>query len=245
MQRGDFAAAEDKLAAALPISTEEQTDQIKGMQDRCRRAHVLSGVDTWRKNPIRDSFVTDAGFRSDDVRGEGPLSNFLQRVGWGIGWSFLVSLLVFIANPSGRTFTQSSTGLTLTETADPAPAAGAAPMPPAVTVDPRQTEKDEIEQERIALTVLVQSIEDRKRQLHAEGVDMDKQKSYLARVASSYAGEDVPGGGQSTYEAVLADYNSRVKMYGKKLAVLKADSAAYNERVHSFNTRIQIFNRFR
>jgi hypothetical protein len=74
---------------------------------------------------------------------------------------------------------------------------------------------------------------------------MHKQKRYLESVRSSYAGEDVPGGGQSTYEAVLADYNSRVQKHNRKLAALKADVAAYNERVNSFNARIRMFNGFR
>ena len=114
--------------------------------------------------------------------------------------------------------------------------------PSAVPDDPRQHEKGYIEQERTALSALFQSLEDRQRELQAEDAEMHKQKRYLESVTSSYAGEEVPRGGQSTYEAVLADYNSRVQKYNRKLAALKADSAAYNERVDSLNLQIKLFN---
>ena len=52
LQRGDFAGAEYKLGVVLTISTEEQKIEIKAMQDRCRWARVLRGVDTTKKNPI-------------------------------------------------------------------------------------------------------------------------------------------------------------------------------------------------
>jgi hypothetical protein len=44
---------------------------------------------------------------------------------------------------------------------------------------------------------------------------------------------------------VLADYNSRVQKYDRMLAALKADFAAYNERVNLLNARIKILNGFR
>jgi hypothetical protein len=56
--------------------------------------------------------------------------------------------------------------------------------------------RSDIEQERKALSVLGQSLEDRKITLDAEGANLDKQKGYLAGVASSYKGERVPEGGQ-------------------------------------------------
>jgi hypothetical protein len=54
--RGDFTGAERKLADALAISTEEQKPELIAMQDRCRRARVLHGVDTTRNSPILHTF---------------------------------------------------------------------------------------------------------------------------------------------------------------------------------------------
>jgi chromosome segregation ATPase len=102
--------------------------------------------------------------------------------------------------------------------------------------------RDDIDEERTALSVLAQSLEDRKRALDAEGAKLDKQKRYLTGVESSYSRERVPNGGRSLYEALLADHNDRVNKYNKKLAVFKEDFAAYTERANSLNARIRIFN---
>jgi len=282
MQRGDFAGAEDKLAAALAISTEEQTNEIKGMQDRCRRAHVLSDVDTSRKNPVlytlngvgsmfygRRNYdpgtqsyvtnhwltffffpifplgayrVTDADSRSYYIHGKVALSNFLKIARWAIAAS--VAVLILMAIISG--------GASPEPPGPPPPAPfgaaeppGSTERPPAISTGSRNPAKNDIEQERIAPIALLQSLEDRRRELQAEYAVMHKQKRYLESVTSSYVGEEVPGSGQSTYEAVLADYNSRVQKYNRKLAALKSDFAAYNERVNSSNLRIQTFNGFR
>jgi tetratricopeptide (TPR) repeat protein len=52
IRSGNFDWAEHLLQAALVISTEEQKLAIKTMQERCRRARALRGVDTTRDNPI-------------------------------------------------------------------------------------------------------------------------------------------------------------------------------------------------
>jgi tetratricopeptide (TPR) repeat protein len=282
MQRGDFAGAEEKLAAALAISTEEQTNEIKGMQDRYRRAHVLSGVDSSRKNPVlytlngvgsmfygrRDydpgtrSYVTnhwltflffpvfplgayrvtDADSRSYYIHGKVALSNFLKIARWAIAAS--VAVLILMAFITGGASPDPP------GTPPPGPFNPTEPpitkeTPPAISTSSQDSAKEHIEQERTALIALLQSLEDRRRELQGEDAEMRKQKRYLESVASSYAGEDVPRGGQSTYEAVLADYNSRVQKYDRMLAALKADFAAYNERVNLLNARIKILNGFR
>jgi hypothetical protein len=282
MQRGDFAGAEDKLAAALAISTEEQTNEIKEMQDRYRRAHVLSGVDTSRKNPVlytlngvgstfygRRNYdpgtrsyvtnhwftflffpifplgayrVTDAGSRSYYIHGKIALSNFLKIARWAIAASVVVLILMaFISGGASPETPGPPPPAPFSPTEPPGPTA----TPPAISKGPQDSAKDQTEQERKGLIAILQSLEDRRRELQAEDAEMHKQKRYLESVRSSYAGEDVPGGGQSTYEAVLADYNSRVQKHNRKLAALKADVAAYNERVNSFNARIRMFNGFR
>jgi hypothetical protein len=108
-----------------------------------------------------------------------------------------------------------------------------------VSAHVQPSERSDIEQERKALSILGQSLEDRKITLDAEGADLDKQKGYLAGVASSYKRERVPEGGQLVYEALLADYNTKVNKYKRKLAAWKADSAAYAERVNSSNARVR------
>jgi hypothetical protein len=103
----------------------------------------------------------------------------------------------------------------------------------------QHSKRSDIEEERKALSVLGQSLEDRKITLDAEGANLDKQKGYLAGVASHYKGERVPEGGQLVYGALLADYNTKVNKYKRKLAAWKADSAAYAERVNSSNARVR------
>jgi tetratricopeptide (TPR) repeat protein len=252
MRRGDFAGAEEKLATALAISTEEETNEIKAMQDRCRRASVLRGVDTSRKNSVSYTLnavgpnrATGSDSRSHYIHGKVAHSNFYKIAGWTITASVVV--LVFMAIISSGASPESAHP---PESPAPGPIRATEPPGPterplAVSTRPQDSAKEHIEQERAALVALVQSLEDRQRELQTEDAEMHKQKRYLESVTSSYAEEEVPGGGQSTYEAVLAEYNSRVKAYNRKLAVLKADFAAYNERVDSLNARIQIFNGFR
>ncbi len=52
IKSGNFDWADHLLQAALVISTEEQKLEIKTMQERCRRARALRGVDTTKDNPI-------------------------------------------------------------------------------------------------------------------------------------------------------------------------------------------------
>jgi hypothetical protein len=52
IKSGNFDWAEHLLQAVLVISTEEQKLEIKTMQERCRRARALRGVDTTKDNPI-------------------------------------------------------------------------------------------------------------------------------------------------------------------------------------------------
>jgi hypothetical protein len=286
MQRGYFGRAEHTLAGALAISTEEQKAEIKAIQDRCRWARVLHGVDTGKKNPSLSTVngvgamfygkrdydsgtgsyltnhwltfffcpifplgayrVTDAGFRNFSIHGKVPLTNFLRRARWAIPASVvvLVFVLVLMAIVSRGTSTKTG-GAASTGAIASRPRAGAREAPAAISGDAQHSERNDIEEERKALSVLGQSLEERKKTLGAEGAHLDKQKGYLARVASSYARERVPDGGQFLYEALFADYNSRMKKYNKRLAALKKDFAAYTERANSLNARIQIFNRSR
>jgi hypothetical protein len=191
--------------------------------------------------PLGTYRVTDADFRSYYIHGKAPLPDSLKKVRSAIvAFAIVLALAVVI----GRGTPARSVGTLPTNVIASAQRAGTTEMGEKSILAPH-SEKDDIERERTALIALVQSLEDRKRKLQAEGAEMDKRKGYLAAVASSYAGERVPDGGQSRYDAVFADYTGRVQKYNKKLAALKADFAAYNERVNSLNARIHIFNGFR
>jgi uncharacterized membrane protein YdfJ with MMPL/SSD domain len=186
--------------------------------------------------PLGAYRVTDADSRSYCIHGKVPLSSFLNRARWAIPASVIALVLVVVlmaiksreisAEAEGRTSTVPVT----TETAR------------ATSTAVQHSARDDIEEERTALSVLAQSLEDRKRTLDAEGAKLDKQKRYLRGVESSYSRERVPNGGQLLYEALLADHNDSVKKYNKKLAGFKEDFAAYTERANSLNARIQIFN---
>jgi hypothetical protein len=279
VRNGKFVWAEQKLAAALAISTEEQKTEIKAMQGRCRWARVLHGVDTGRKNPIlytlngfgarfygkRDydpgtrsyatnywlTFffipifplgayrVTDADSRTYCIHGKVPLASFLRKARWAIPASVIILVLMAVISRGTSTETGGATSTGPIASTEPA---GATERLPAISADAQHSERNDIEEERTALSVLAQSLEDRKRTLDAEGANLDKQKGYLAGVESSYTGERVPAGGQSLYEALFADYSSRVKKYNNKLAALKKDFAAYTKRANSLNARIQILN---
>jgi hypothetical protein len=52
IKSGNFDWADHLLQAALGMSTEEQKLEIKTLQERCRRARALRGVDTTRDTPI-------------------------------------------------------------------------------------------------------------------------------------------------------------------------------------------------
>ena len=52
IKSGNFDWADHLLQAALVISTEEQKPEIKTMQERCRRARALRGVDRTKDNPV-------------------------------------------------------------------------------------------------------------------------------------------------------------------------------------------------
>jgi hypothetical protein len=181
--------------------------------------------------PLGAYRVTDADSRSYCIHGKVPLSSFLNRARWAIPASVIALVLVVVlmaiksreisAEAEGRTSTVPVT----TETAR------------ATSTAVQHSARDDIEEERTALSVLAQSLEDRKRTLDAEGAKLDKQKRYLRGVESSYSRERVPNGGQLLYEALLADHNDSVKLAG-----FKEDFAAYTERANSLNARIQIFN---
>jgi hypothetical protein len=53
---GDFGVAEQKLAGALALSTDEQKPEVQQLLDTCRRARVFRGVDTTKKSPILRAF---------------------------------------------------------------------------------------------------------------------------------------------------------------------------------------------
>jgi hypothetical protein len=48
---GDFALAEQKLAGALSISTEEQKEEVTRLQEACHRSRVFWGVDSSKRSP--------------------------------------------------------------------------------------------------------------------------------------------------------------------------------------------------
>jgi hypothetical protein len=134
---------------------------------------------------------------------------------------------------STKTRGSTSTGVASQET--PAVTKGIVAIPG----DAQHHETSDHGEERKALSVLRQSLADRKRILDAEGASLDKQKSYLAGVESSYIRERVPASGQALYQALSADHNDRVTKYKKKLATWKTDSEAYAERVTSLNERVR------
>jgi hypothetical protein len=188
--------------------------------------------------PLGAYRVSDVDFRSYCIHGKVPLANFLRRVRWAIPASVIVLALLLVAIISRGTSTKGVrpgfTGATPSRKT-----AGVTKTRPVVSAHVQPSERSDIEQERKALIILGQSLEDRKITLDAEGADLDKQKGYLAGVASSYKRERVPEGGQLVYEALLADYNTKVNKYKRKLAAWKADSAAYAERVNSSNARVR------
>jgi hypothetical protein len=188
--------------------------------------------------PLGAYRVSDVDFRSYCIHGKVPLANFLRRVRWAIPASVIVLALLLVAIISRGTSTKgvrpAFTGATPSRKT-----AGVTKTRPVVSAHVQPSERSDIEQERKALIILGQSLEDRKITLDAEGADLDKQKGYLAGVASSYKRERVPEGGQLVYEALLADYNTKVNKYKRKLAAWKADSAAYAERVNSSNARVR------
>ena len=181
--------------------------------------------------PLGAYRVTDADFRSYDIHGRVPLPDLLRKVRWAIVASAMVVALGVVG---GRgTFTK-TVGATSTSAIAATLSAGTT-EPPEKSILAADSEKGDIEQERTALTAHFQLLEDRKRKLGVEAADLHQQERYLASVASSYAEENVPAGGRSTYEAVSAEYNSRVEKYNTNLAAWKADYAAYQGRVDSFN----------
>jgi hypothetical protein len=194
--------------------------------------------------PLGAYRVTDADSRSYCIHGKVPLSSFLNRARWAIPASVMaVVLVVVLMAIKSRESSAETGGSTTPAPTTPTKAARAAEgRSPISSGGVQHSARDDIDEERTALSVLAQSLEDRKRVLDAEGAKLDKQKRYLTGVESSYSRERVPNGGRSLYEALLADHNDRVNKYNKKLAVFKEDFAAYTERANSLNARIQIFN---
>jgi hypothetical protein len=188
--------------------------------------------------PLGAYRVSDADFRPYCIHGKVPLANFLGRARWAIPASVIVLALLLVAIISRGTSTKAerptSTGATASRKT-----AAVTKTRPVVPAYVQPSERSDIEEERKALSVLGQSLEDRKITLDAEGANLDKQKGYLRGVASSYIRERVPEGGRLVYEALLADYNTKVNKYKRKLAAWRADSAAYAERVSSSNARVR------
>jgi len=190
--------------------------------------------------PLGAYRVTDADVQSYYIHGKVPLTSILRKARWAIAASVMVLALVAIAI-RGMSFRMP---VSTTTSADvPQALAPAAQEPAAVPAVVQRSASNEIEEEEKALSVLAQSIEDRQKELQAESMDMAKQKGYLAGVASSYAGERVPGDAQALYDALFNVYTSRVKHYEQKRAALKADVAGYQQRVSALNARIQAFNK--
>jgi hypothetical protein len=192
--------------------------------------------------PLGAYRVTDVDPGSYYIHGRLPLSNLLKSTRWAIALSIIVLVLLAIMSAGSS---RRIAGATSTGGAASPESASTAETVSAIFAGTQHSASDNIEQERTALGVLGQSLEERKRNLDIEAASMTRQQGYLAGVGSSYQGEWAPDGGRQVYEALFADYNSRVMNYNRKLAALKADFAAYTERVNAFNARIQLFNRFR
>ena len=187
--------------------------------------------------PLGAYRVTDADSRSHCIHGKVPLLSVLSRARWAIP-AFVIALALVVVLTAIKSRESSAETQGPTSTVLITPTETARTKSTAV----RHSARDDIEEEWTALSVLAQSLEDRKRTLDAEGAKLDKQKRYLTAVESFYSRERVPNGGQLLYKALLADHNDSVKKYNKKLAAFKEDFAAYTERANSLNARIQIFN---
>jgi hypothetical protein len=144
--------------------------------------------------PLGAYRVTDADFRCYYIHGRVPLSNSLNKVRWAIVASAIVLALAVGIGRGTSTKTVEATSASSTAATQKA----GTTEPPEKSVLAPQSEKNDSEQERTDLIVLFQSLEDRKRKMGAEDADLHNQKRYLASVASSYAGENVPADGQST-----------------------------------------------
>ncbi|MGB8538682.1 MAG: hypothetical protein WCD57_19825 [Acidobacteriaceae bacterium] len=178
--------------------------------------------------------VTDADFRSYYIHGKAPLPNFLKQARWAIAAAVIILVLMTFI---GRGTSTKTVGAASTIAIASTRSEGGPEASPEKSSDARHSERDDIEQERAVLTVLAQLLDDRKRKLDGEDTEIQKQNRYLASVRSSYAKENVPGGGQSTYQAVWAGYDRKVQKYNADLAAWKTDYAVYNERVTSLNAR--------
>ena len=102
---------------------------------------------------------------------------------------------------------------------------------PAVAVAPagHAQEDDRAVSERAELAGIGRSLQDRRKKLALENVDLEKQQGYLRKVASAYAGEKVPAGG-SVFEDMVLEYTRRRAEYEKKRAGLNAEFIAYYDR---------------
>ncbi len=265
MRRGDFPAAQYKLAVALTIATQQEKNDIRAMQERCRWQLVLCGIDTTKTNPILFTLIgigaTFRGKRNYDpgtktyvanhwltflflpiiplgayrvtdeyeIHGKAPLPKFLKIARWAIAAFILI--VGFTAVITRRTVTEAKAAAprqVVLSKVGPPPAVA----PPPISASTQEPPSEDVA-EQTALSVLGQSLQNRKQELDAEGADMERQKGYLASVASSYQGESVPNGGRSLYESLLAADDSRLKEHSRRVAVLQADFAAYSERMNA------------
>jgi hypothetical protein len=261
IKSGNFDWAEHLLEAALVISTVEQKLAIKTMQERCRRARALRGVDTTRNNPIVSTLygfgprfygerdydletgsyvanrwltlffvpifplgtyrVTDADFQSYCVLGRVPLPDSLKKARWAIAISVSVLVLIPLAIPR-----HGAPGMIVEAPPNHAePPKAPTPLPVRVPNPASEIEKEQAVPRPLDMP-LDQALQERKRKLDVEGANLENEKSYLARVESSYQREKVPNGGRAIYQAVLAGYNRRMDKYNRELSEWKKDFAA-------------------
>jgi len=222
-------------------------DRLSGSTQEDEKAHILSRL-VERKTELSQlavaygsivrglAGVTDGDLRSHDIHGKAPLPKFLKKARGAIVACVIAIVLMWVI---GRETYTRTVGAEPTNSVVPTQGTGEADAPPEKSGDSPQSERDDIEQERTALAVILQSLDDRGRKLAAEDADMRKQKAYLASVTNSYTGQEVPGEGQTTYGEVSAKYNRRVEEYNTNLAALKRDYAAYNERFNSLKARMK------
>jgi hypothetical protein len=255
IKKGNFDWADHLLQAALGISTEEHKREIETLQERCRRARALRGVDTTKDDPIV-STVHAFGPRFFGERDfDQPTGSYVANQ-----WLTLLFVPIFplgayrVTDAGGESYSVlgrvplpaslkkarwaivlSVIALLLIPLAIPRHEASGkiVEAPPHHAEPPKKPlpisvphPASEIEKEQAAPRPLDQALQERKRKLDVEGANLENEKSYLAGVEASYQREKVPDDGHALYESVFAAYNRRMDRYKRDLSQWKKDFAA-------------------
>ncbi len=268
VQKGEFAAAEQKLAAAISFSSEEEKAEIEAMRERWHCLRLLRGFDTKSTRPalyricgIGTAFL---GRRDYDTRTHSYLTDhwltFFFLPVYPLGTYRVSRTEAGSYSVYGRASLSSSlrkTQVLVAAIVLVLPLGGAmfsigfarktvAIAPPATAAIPLpHPVGDELLPERNAMAALAHSLGERQSSLEREKSEMERQWVYLQSVASAYYGEAVPQDGQAIYDGLLVDYNSKVQQHKRKLTQWLADDAAYRDRVDALNARVDAFHRLR